>query len=57
VAKSDVCGKNESLYSFVLVVENQVDGFVLDKCQTNVRKFFRLVRALAVSFVGKTNEV
>lgn len=57
MAKSDVCGKNESLYSFVLVVENQVDGFVLDKCQTNVRKFFRLVRALAVSFVGKTNEV
>lgn len=42
---------------FVLVVENQVDGFVLDKCQTNVRKFFSLVRALAVSFVGKTNEV
>lgn len=57
MAKSDVCGKNESLYSFVLVVENQVDGFVLGKCQTNVRKFFSLVRTLAVSFVGKTNEV
>ena len=34
MAKSDVCGKNESLYSFVLVVENQVVGF----CRINVRQ-------------------